>query len=669
MILFYPLVVVGSVIGYQLLKKKGKTKEKVFPEPEKTEDDKNLQRFTTNVVKDNEENVIDRKLTLSVVTLALATVTTMTGNPFLFLASLPLGFYLSLEFFQDGYREILKEGRIGVGVIDTITCGTLLILGKMFTLVFFLGILFLSQKFLLKTKDRSEKKLINIFGEQPRTVWVQQNKAEIEIPFEKLQVGDIIVINAGETIPVDGIIAEGEAIVDQHMLTGESMAVEKSVGETVLTATIVLSGRIFVRAEHTGSETVAAKIGEILYNTADFKSSVETRGEKIAGQSALPTLALSAITFVFLGPIKAIAVMMAYFGYNMRITAPLSVLNFLQTASDQGILVKDGRALETLVKVDTIVFDKTGTLTTNKLQVGKIHNWSGYSKTEVLTLAAAAEYKQTHPIAIAILEEVDKEKLEIPVIDETAYEIGFGLKAKLNNQVIRIGSERFMTAEKILVPTGVETIQQSCQEKGYSLIYIALDKQFVGIIEMRSMIRPETKQVIEKLRRRNLTMYIISGDYEAPTRDLAESLEIPHYFAETLPENKSDLIKQLQQEGKTVCFIGDGINDAIALKQADISISLKGASTIAVDVAQVVLMSQNLAQLPQLFEIADNLDINMKHGLLTTIVPGLFCVGGVYFLNFGIFAAIVLYNVGLVAGVVNAVYPRMIKNDQIETDD
>ncbi len=659
MLLLYSLGTTGVIAGYQLFGPKNKKKNELLVKKLQIEKANPAQNnrpksLSANVV--NEEKAIHRKLMLS----GLTFVATIIHTPLLLVVGFPLGFYLSLEFFQAGYRELFKERRIGVGVIDTITCGILLISGQIFALVFFLVILFISQKFLLKTKDRSEKNLTNVFEEQPRTVWIKQDDIEVEIPFEKLQVGDAVVIRAGGIIPVDGVIIEGEATIDQHALTGESMAVEKGIGERVLTATIVVSGKILIRVEQTGYDTVAARIGEILYNTADFKSSLETRGEQIANQSALPTIALGGLTYVLLGPTSAVAVLMAYFGYNMRISAPLSVLHFLQAASSQGILVKDGRALETLIKVDTVVFDKTGTLTENRLQVSKTHSWAGYKETEVLGFAAAAEYRQTHPIAIAILEAADREKVKIPVVDETTYEIGFGLQTKLNNQIICVGSERFMTKEKIILPVETETVRQSCQQKGYSLVYVALNQQLIGVIEMCPIIRPEAKQVIDQLKQRNLTTYIISGDYEAPTRHLAEELGIPHYFAETLPEKKSDLIEQLQEQGKTVCFIGDGINDAVALKTADVSISLQGASTVAVDVAQVVLMRQNLAQLPQLLEIADELDTNMKHGLLTTIVPGVFCVCGVYFFNFGIFAAIVLYNVGLAAGVLNALYPRLM---------
>ncbi len=606
-----------------------------------------------------EENAINRKLLLSGLTASLA----LFPSPIALFATIPLGVYLSLEFFQAGYQEI-RQKRIGVGVIDTLTCGVLLIIGQIFALVFFLAVLFFSQKFLLKTKDNSEKNLFHIFAERPDMVWIVRDQVELEVPFEAIEIGDIVIVNAGEVIPVDGAIVQGQARIDQHMLTGESVAVEKIVGETVLTSTIVLSGRILIEVEKTGSETVAAKIGEILHNTADFKSSLETRGEKIANQSALPTLALSGVTYMLLGPIKAVSVLMAYFGYNMRISAPLSVLQFLQRASDHGVLVKDGRALETLVKVDAVVFDKTGTLTKKTLQMSQIHCFSGYHEDEILRIAATAEQRQSHPIAKAILAAANAKDIQFTASEHIRYEIGLGLKMDFENQLFEIGSQKFMQAEAIPIPVEVAEIQRASQKNGYSLIYVAVAKKVIGVLELCPTIRPEAKQIIEQLKQRDLAIYIISGDYEAPTKHLAERLGIDNYFAETLPKNKSAIIDKLQQQGKTVCFIGDGINDTVALKQANVSVSLQGASTAAIDIAQVVLMGKNLSQLPALFDIADSLDSNMKKGFLTTIIPGVICVYGVYFLHFGIFAGIVLYNLGLAAGVINALFPQLGQQDK-----
>jgi Cu2+-exporting ATPase len=214
-----------------------------------------------------------------------------------------------------------------------------------------------------------------------------------------------------------------------------------------------------------------------------------------------------------------------------------------------------------------------------------------------------------------------------------------------------------MQMEGVVVPSAVSDLRTTAHDKGHSLVLISIDGEVAGAIELAPTIRPEARQIIDSLHARGLSLYIISGDQEQPTRHLAEALGIEHYFANTLPEHKAALIQQLQNEGKRVCFVGDGINDAIALKQADLSISLRGASTIATDTAQIVLMDATLGELTGLFDLADAYDANMRANHVASMVPGMVVIGGVFLLHFGVITSIMFYNVGLIAGVANAMSP------------
>ena len=245
------------------------------------------------------------------------------------------------------------------------------------------------------------------------------------------------------------------------------------------------------------------------------------------------------------------------------------------------------------------------------------------------------------------------------MIDEANYEIGYGLKVQLDDKLIRVGSIRFMTMENIVIPPRIHTLQTKSHDQGASLVYVAVNEQLSGAIELQATIRPEAKQVIDNLHQRGMTIVIISGDHKKPTQQLAQELGIDQYFAETLPENKAQLIEKLQKEGKSVCFVGDGINDSIALKKANVSISLRGASTIATDTAQVILMDESLKQLPILFDLATRLEKNMRTGFVTALIPGVMCVSGVYFFHIGVITAGVLYNLSLGIGVVNAMLPKL----------
>jgi Cu2+-exporting ATPase len=214
-----------------------------------------------------------------------------------------------------------------------------------------------------------------------------------------------------------------------------------------------------------------------------------------------------------------------------------------------------------------------------------------------------------------------------------------------------------MKLEGIDIPSKINKIQASCHEEGHSFIMLASDDKLMGIIELHTTLRPEAKQVIKDLHQRNISVYIISGDHEQPTKKLAQALGIDHYFANALPEQKAALIAKFQEEGKSVCFVGDGINDSIALKKAHVSISLRGASTVATDSAQVILMDQTITKLDHFFELAQDFDTNQKTGLATTLVPGVLCVGGIFFLHFGILSAMIFYNISAIAGIGNALLP------------
>ena len=480
---------------------------------------------------------------------------------------------------------------------------------------------------------------------------------EVEIPFDALQTNDVIVVSAGQVIPVDGLITKGVASVDQHKLTGESQPVEKGIGDAVFASTIVLIGRICVQTDKTGRETVAAQIGEILNQTADFKNEIQSRGEMIADKMTMPTIALSLLTWPILGYGSAVAVLTNTLGFKMRFFAPASMLTFLNIASQQGILIKDGRSLDLLHQIDTVIFDKTGTLTLEQPYVGRIHTLEGIDEEELLRYAAATESGQTHPIAKAILGAAYEKKLTLPSIKDAAYKVGYGIQVELSDRTVHVGSHRFMRLEKVEIPPPLLDIQASCHEQGHSLVMVAFDRQIVGAIELHATIRPEAKRLVEQLYQRGMSTYIISGDQEQPTQMLAKRLGVDCYFANTLPEHKAAHIERLQNAGRSVCFVGDGINDSIALKKANVSISLRGATTIATDTAQVVLMDGTLNQLNQLFHLSQHFQENMKRNLLIATLPSMVCLGGIFFLHWGVTIGALISPGVLFVGLANATSP------------
>lgn len=562
--------------------------------------------------------------------------------------------------FKMTYNQ-LKRGLL---TVDVLVSGTMLgcILSGNFLIGNTAGIVFLGSLWMVnKVKADTKQHLADVFGKAPQFVWILVEETEVSIPFSQLEAGHIAIVETGETIPADGLIVEGLATIDQHILTGEARPVERGPGEKVFASTVLLSGKIYVRVEKAGQETTVAQIGNILSQTTDFKSQTVLRAEELADRTVVPTLLLTAATFPIIGVMGALGVFNAHFKRRLTLITPISILNYFAIASQQGILIKDGRSLDLLHQVDTIVFDKTGTLTEEQPHVGQIHVCGDYDETAVLQLATAAEYKQTHPIARAIIQEAEQQGLEIPDIADSEYKIGYGLTVSLEDKTVRVGSHRFMETMEITLPEAIVTAQTLCHQQGYSLVMVAVNDKLVGAIELWPTIRPEAQAVIQQLKQhpRIKETYIISGDNEVPTRKLAQELGIDHYFAETLPEEKADLIDQLQQQGKFICYIGDGINDAIALKKAQVSISLKGASTIATDTAQIILLDEGLQHLNFLFNLAEDFQRNTNTNFAIVLLPTILGIGGVYLFGFGLVYTFPLNVAALGLGIGNAMLPRL----------
>lgn len=587
-----------------------------------------------------EEERINRYMTSGAMGIGLS----LAGHfvPPLSLLAATCAFYSFLPVFPKAYTMLVHDHKIGMDTLDVFFVTGAIVTGNVLALAFGGTMLQLSRKILIQTEHNSKQKLANLFGCQAQEVWIESSGVEVAIPFDQVQEGNIVVVGAGESIPVDGTISEGIASIDQRALTGESQPAQKGVGESVFASTMVLSGKILICVEKTGQDTISAQIGDILNNAESFTQSIVSRGDRIADISAAPMLAAYVLSLPF-GVAFATTIINSNFGTQMRVLAPLCMLKSLSSASRDGILIKDGRVLDLLRQVDTVVFDKTGTLTEDVPHVAQIHTCSDYDAMSVLTYAAAAEHKQSHPIARAILQEAQNRQLTLPQIDEAQYKIGYGLEVSISNKLIRVGSRRFMDTCEILIPLQISERQETCHNQGHSLVMVAIDDVLVGAIELHATIRAEAKDIIQGLRERNIkSIYILTGDVEMPTKKLAQELGVDGYFANTLPEDKANLIDKLQQEGKSVCYVGDGINDSIALKKAHVSVSMLGSSAIATSTAQVVMMNPNLTQLCYLFDLAKESDHHMRTSLMLSLVPGVLTISGALLLGFGIASSIFL---------------------------
>jgi len=606
-----------------------------------------------------EDMKLNQDMALSATALGLTVAGALGAHP-LGLLSLPILIKLALPYLREGYHSLVEKRRVDAAVRDAVVMGGLIGTGLFSITALAEGTYALGKKIVLRTRLRSEEALTGALGEHERTMWIiASNGQEIEIPFERLKPGDELFVSGGQRIPADGAIVHGVATIDRHMLTGESQPVEGGVGDTVFASTLVVSGKIRLRVDKSGQETTAAQIAEILRNTADYPSSVELWSKQFSEQAAAPMLALGVVALPVGGVSAMVAVLISDVAWDARLTGPLSVLNYLHLATRQGILIKDGRALELLSKVNTVVFDKTGTLTLEQPELGQIYVCNGLDENQLLTYAASAEARQTHPIARAILQAAQTRQLDLSAYQDAHYEAGFGILVQLADTRVHVGSARYMAMEGIDIPADLRASQVVGQAQGYTYVYVAVDSLLRGMIELRPAIRPEVKRLVQQLKARNLSLYILSGDHQQVTAALAEHLGIANYYAEVLPTGKADIVERLQADGASVCFVGDGINDAIALKKAHVSVSLRGASTVATDAASMVLMDGNLERLGRLFQIADGLSANLRGDLLASFVPGAVAIGGVFLFHLGVLPAFLIGMGGFTVGIVNAMWPRL----------
>ena len=586
--------------------------------------------------------------------------------------------YTAIPSLRGAYNVLFNERRLGVDVLDSIVVAGCLATLQVFPGAILSWCLGFGRYLVRRTEDNSKKLMLGAFGKQPRYCWLVPNGnpgdgVEIEVPLDRLDKGDIVVVHTGEVVPVDGIIVDGLAMIDQHALTGESMPAEKGVGDRVFASTVMVAGKMYVAVEKSGSETATARIAQILNDTAGYKLASQHRGERLADKAVIPTLGLGGLAFATLGPTGAVAVINSDLGTGIRMAAPLAMLSTLALCAQRGVLVKDGRALDLLCEVDTVLFDKTGTLTRERPEIGRMIGVNGFRPLQILRFAAAAERKFHHPIALAILQKAAEQGLRLPSTDATRYKVGYGITVGIPDGVngvhrVRVGSRRFMETEGVPLTQEVEAALDEAHREGHTMVMIAVDDELGGALELRAAVRPEVRGIVRGLRERGIKhIAIISGDHEAPTRKLAEELGMDRYFAQVLPADKADYVEKLQKEGRKVCFVGDGINDAIALKKANVSISLRGATSIATDTAHVVFMEQSLGRLCELRDIARDLHRNVRNSWIMILAPNIACVAGVFTLGFGIGMSVMTNNVASLAALANGLLP-MRKVAQLEAE-
>ncbi len=441
------------------------------------------------------------------------------------------------------------------------------------------------------------------------TVWVVgENGEEKQCPAVDINKGDKIKIHMGDVIPVDGKVIEGDGMVNEASMTGEPLAIHKKPGKTVHAGTVVEEGNIIVEVYSMNKETRLNKIINLIENSEELKADTQSKAEKLADSIVPYSFLATVLTYLITrNPTKALSVLMVDFSCAIKLTTPLSIISAMREASDNRMMVKGGKFLESYANADTIVFDKTGTLTNATPKVVDVIPMSRrYKRDDILRMAACIEEHFAHSIATAIVKQAEEEGLKHEEDhSEVQYIVAHGIVTEYDGKRAVIGSRHFLFDDEKVKVTKTQEKKIEKNAKEHSVVYLAIDGKLEGIICIDDPVREEAKYVIEELKQLGIeNVIMLTGDSESGAKSSAKALGITEYKSQVLPEDKSRIVEELQAEGKTVIMVGDGINDSPALAAADISVSMKNSSDIAREVADISLLSDDLYDLVTLRKLS-----------------------------------------------------------------
>ncbi|MBF2073298.1 MAG: heavy metal translocating P-type ATPase [Synechococcales cyanobacterium C42_A2020_086] len=503
--------------------------------------------------------------------------------------------------------EMAKRQQFDTDLLDVLWLGLYTVKGDFVAPALMVSLIETGEALRDTTARSNERQVFDLLSGIDRYAWVERDGQEVRIPLKEVQRGDRVVVSAGEIIPVSGRVLRGTALIDEHKLTGESSLVSRSEGQVVHASTQVLEGKLCILTKRIGKDTRVGLTVELLRSAPVYDTRVQDYASHIANAAILPTLLLSGLLLVLTRDFsRAIAPLHLDFGYGMRIAVPSTVLAALTYAARHGIYIRSGRALEMLSQVDTVVFDKTGTLTQGNAEVVGVKTVSRrISQAEVLRVAASTELNNTHPVAAAILRAAEARRLTPYPCDTWDYRIGFGVIAQIDGQRVLVGSERLLQQENIDT-SPIHVRYPDLKTDSQSVVYVARDGKLLGVILYTDPPRPESRELIAKLHAQSIETYMLTGDNQRVAERVAGQLGIErdHVYAEAFPDRKVEMVKALRDQGRTVAFIGEGINDAVALAHADVSLSFASGIDMARETAEVVLLDDDLRGIVHAIAIA-----------------------------------------------------------------
>nr|MBP9121971.1 copper-translocating P-type ATPase [Ignavibacteriaceae bacterium] len=478
-----------------------------------------------------------------------------------------------------------------------------------------------------KAKGNTSSALKKLIGLQPKTVTIVFNNEQRELPISDVRVGDQILVKPGEKIAVDGIVASGNSFVDESMISGEPIPVEKTAGEKVFAGTINQKGSFNFIAEKVGADTVLARIIKMVQDAQGSKAPVQQLVDKIASIFVPVVILIALITLVVWvifggensftqGLLAMVTVLVIACPCALGLATPTAIMVGIGKGAESGILIKDAESLETARKVNAIVLDKTGTITEGKPEVvDAIWKDNNQSTSGILR---AIELKSEHPLADAVAAYIESSD----DVDVTGFQslTGRGVKAVFNGEEWFVGNLKLMLENNIPVPEDIQLVIPDWQAHANTVIYFASSKSVLAAIAIADKIKPSSIEAVKTLQESGIEVYMLTGDNSTTAKSIAEEAGIHHYKADVLPAEKADFVKSLQAEGKIVAMVGDGINDSNALAQADLSIAMGTGSDIAMDVAKMTLIASDLTRIPKAIKLSHDTVLTIKQNLFWAFI-------------------------------------------------
>ena len=537
----------------------------------------------------------------------------------------------SVKYIYQGIHTLLQR-KIEVPVLDATAIGVSMFRGDISTagsVMFLLGIGEILEEW---THKKSVDDLARSMSLNISRVWLCNDGQEMLVPTTKIQTGDLVRVHMGNMVPFDGTVAEGEAMVNQASLTGESEPVRKYIESTVYAGTVVEEGELTIRVKETNGSSKFDKIVTMIEESEKLKSGLESKAEHLADRLVPYTLLGTGITYLLTRNMtKAISVLMVDFSCALKLAMPISVLSAIREASNYHVTVKGGRYLEAMAEADTIVFDKTGTLTKAQPTVKQVVAFNGMSENELLRIAACLEEHFPHSMAKAVVQAaIDRHLVHEELHSKVEYIVAHGISSKINDKKVVIGSYHFVFEdEKCAVPDGMmeefDKLPSEC-----SHLFMAIDHELAAVICIEDPLREEAAAVVRKLKETGISKVVMmTGDSDRTAKAIAARVGVDEYYSEVLPEDKASFVEEEKKAGRKVIMIGDGINDSPALSAADIGIAISDGAEIAREIADITVGADSLNELVTLKLISDGLmkRIHKNYRFIVGFNTGLIVLG------------------------------------------